>query len=193
MSLEIVTHPEVAFSDARGDIKNLVSGPALRHVALITSTRGAIRANHWHPETIAGPGDLPMRGDQWIAVLSGSYVSVACGVDSAGRFLGEPEWTVVRAGDVVYTPPGVGHAQWFAEETTFLNVDGVTRESALFNVVHTFTLPAPLIRPPTEEEQQHRCLVPVAWLWVAPPMGLVRVGAHYAPALFRCLVCGWER
>ena len=172
--LEIVTYPGVAFEDGRGVIKNLVSGPELRHVAFITSAAGSIRANHWHPDRVG-----EHRGDQWIAVLRGSYVSVACRVDGAGRFVGDPEHLVVREGAVVYTPPGVGHAQWFVEPTEFLNIDGITRETAGFGETHTFPLPTPLIRPPRRGLDDHEggC--------AGAAFGLA--SAHYD----ECLSCGW--
>ncbi len=36
------------FSDARGDIFDLVDGEDIRHVTLITSKKGVIRGNHFH-------------------------------------------------------------------------------------------------------------------------------------------------
>ena len=46
--LETVTKPEVAFSDDRGDITNILDEP-ITHVAVITSAAGAVRGNHYHP------------------------------------------------------------------------------------------------------------------------------------------------
>lgn len=151
--LETVTHPEIAFEDARGLIINLVSGPILRHVAWIMSKAGAIRANHWHPAELRHPetNELLGTGDQWIYLLSGAYTTVACLVDADGKLHGTPETLEVRAGDLVYTPPGVAHAQYFSEDSTFLNIDGVTREHEGYGVKHTFPVKVPLIKNGTME------------------------------------------
>lgn len=144
MSLETITHPEVAFSDARGSITNGVSGPVLRHAAVITSKTGAVRANHIHPAKI---GDST--GDQYMWLLRGSYVSVACAAELSPEghvtYTGQPEIRVVREKDVVYTPPLVAHAQWYTDYSVFLNLDGVTREHEGYGVRHTFPLQVKLI------------------------------------------------
>lgn len=149
--LEVVTHPPVAFEDPRGIILNILSGEEIRHVAFITSKAGTVRANHWHPHTIFR-GTTEMSGSQWIYVLRGGYRSVACQLNIAWRegvpeiqYSGQPEEQVVRAGDLVYTPPEVAHAQWFTQDTEFLNIDGVTRETEGYGVRHTFPLAVPLI------------------------------------------------
>ena len=142
MSLEIVIYPEAAFQDARGKILNILDDTRIRHVAWISSTAGAIRANHLHPPTI---GDDGATGEQWMYLLSGRYWTVACPVDVHGRFVGQPEVELVKTGGLVFTPPLVGHAQWFPEDSAFLNVDAVTREHAGFGITHTFPLPVKLI------------------------------------------------
>ena len=135
MALDIVTHPQVAFEDERGVIVNLVTDPRVQHVAYITSKAGAVRANHWHP---AGC-------EQWMWLIRGSYRTVACSVDVDGNLTGKPETQVVKAGDLVFTPPYVGHAQEFLEDSAFLNIDAVGREHAGYNKTHTFALKTKLI------------------------------------------------
>ena len=46
--LEKISKITSAFSDERGDIKNILE-KAINHVALITSKAGSIRGNHYHP------------------------------------------------------------------------------------------------------------------------------------------------
>lgn len=127
---EIITHPDIAYEDARGVIVNLVTDPRLQHVAWITSKAGAVRANHWHPEGC----------EQWMYLLRGSYRTVAQRVDHDGNLIGEREEQIVRAGDLVFTPPYVAHAQEFLEESEFLNIDAVGREHEGYGKTHTFPL-----------------------------------------------------
>lgn len=200
MALEIVTHPPVAFEDPRGIILNILSGHEIRHVAFITSKKGTIRANHWHPHTVVRD-EVAMSGAQWIYVLRGSYISVACNLlvgwgkeDEVAQpkvqFTGPVERQVVAAGDLVYTPPEVAHAQWFTEETEFLNIDGVTRESEGYGVRHTFLLSAPLIElgTPHQTTSGESCAGPMAVdKPLAPPVVGDPLGANIDYR--RCLAC----
>lgn len=94
-------HPEPAFTDPRGDITNLLAFP-VQHVALITSTPGAVRGNHVH-----------QTDSHFTYLLSGhcDYHQVVDGV---------VESCCMEAGDLILTPAGAPHALVAAEESVFL-------------------------------------------------------------------------
>ena len=113
--IESGTHPEVAFCDARGDIINVLDRP-VSHVALITSKAGSIRGNHYHP-----------KDEQYMYVLSGSFESLSRDLNINPT----PSATinVFGAGDLVYTPPMVAHANRYLEDTTCVVMTIDSRES----------------------------------------------------------------
>lgn len=113
---ETATRPEVAFTDHRGDIINIMDQP-LGHVAIITSRADAVRGNHYHP-----------RDEQYMYIVSGSFESVSKDIRSQSPARKQ----VFRAGDLVYTPPMVGHAYRYLEDTVFLNITNESRESELY-------------------------------------------------------------
>ena len=94
-------HPAPAFTDERGHITNLLAFPT-QHVALITSTPGAVRGNHVH-----------QTDSHFTYLLSGRcrYTQVVDGV---------VESCDMEAGDLILTPAGVPHALVFSEESIFL-------------------------------------------------------------------------
>ena len=115
--LESVTRPEVAFIDERGEITNIFSDP-INHVALISSTAGSVRGNHYHPEDI-----------QYCFLLKGRYESYAKDIRIPK---GEIERQVIEEGSLVLSPPMVAHAQVFLEDSLFLALTIDKRESQRF-------------------------------------------------------------
>jgi quercetin dioxygenase-like cupin family protein len=114
--METVRHINAAFTDARGEIHNLFEG-RLEHVAMITSKKGTVRANHYHKED-----------HQYIYLISGAYESHCCPV-------GQPEKKqvlLVKAGDIVETPAMIAHAQKFTEDSVFLAFTTRQRESGKY-------------------------------------------------------------
>lgn len=92
------------FTDARGVIQNLMFAD-LSSVALITSARGSVRANHYH------------RTDwHYSYVLSGSILYYERPVGSTDR----PTPRSYGPGDMFFTKPMVEHAMVFTDDTTFL-------------------------------------------------------------------------
>lgn len=100
MSIDKI-HVAPAFTDRRGDITNLLAVP-IQHVALITSTVGAIRGNHVHQSDT-----------HFTYLLSGRcrYYQL---VD------GEVEPCLLIAGDLILTPAGVPHALVSEEASVLL-------------------------------------------------------------------------
>jgi len=106
------------FRDARGNIENYDLICPVNMANIITSKKGSIRANHYHPEQL-----------QQVLIVSGRYVSVC-------KDLLTPDATtnsmVVAAGDLVVTPPMVAHTMIFLEDTTFINLVGGNRDHDKF-------------------------------------------------------------
>lgn len=92
------------FADERGEIRNLLLTP-ITSVAVITSKRGSVRANHWH------------RTDWHYAfVVSGLvlYFERAVGATEV------PEPRTFGPGEMFFTPPGREHTMLFAEDSTIM-------------------------------------------------------------------------
>ncbi len=102
--METLTHIDPAVVDPRGAITNLFEG-RIEHVALITSKKDSVRANHYHQED-----------QQYIYLVSGAYESHS--VDT--RNPEKRQVLRVRPGDIVFTPPLIAHAQKFTEDSVFL-------------------------------------------------------------------------
>ncbi len=100
------------FNDQRGAIKNIADG-ALGDVAFITSTKGAVRANHIH------------RLDWHLTYLvSGKMIY---------QWKESPESNAqerieICAGQLFYTPANTPHKMTFLEESQFIAVSGLHRD-----------------------------------------------------------------
>ena len=110
--METLKHIDPAVVDPRGAITNIFEG-RIEHIALITSKKGSVRANHYHRED-----------HQYIYLLSGAYESHSCGVNDPEK----KQVLKVRPGDIVYTPPLTAHAQRFTEDSVFLALSTRQRE-----------------------------------------------------------------
>ena len=114
--METLKHIDPAVVDARGAITNIFEG-RIEHIALITSKKGSVRANHYHKED-----------HQYIYLLSGSYESHCCDV----RRPEKRQVLKVKPGDIVYTPPYIAHAQKFTEDSIFLALSTRQREQGKY-------------------------------------------------------------
>lgn len=114
--METIKHIDSAFSDWRGDIYNVFEG-RVGHVALITSKKDTVRANHYHKED-----------QQYIYLVSGAYESHSCPIDNPSQ----KQVLKVKAGDIVYTPPLLAHAQKFTEDSVFLALSTREREEGKY-------------------------------------------------------------
>ncbi|MBI2142210.1 cupin domain-containing protein [Candidatus Woesearchaeota archaeon] len=106
-----------AFADERGEIKNVLEEP-ISHVAVITSKKGAVRGNHYHPKQI-----------QYVYLVSGKYESVS---KDAGKQGAKEEKIMVEPGCLVVTPPMIAHAMRFLEDSVFLNLTTGGRDNDKF-------------------------------------------------------------
>lgn len=84
---------EPAFSDDRGTITDILDHEPIDAVTMITFTKGAVRANHYHKETI-----------QWNYLISGKALYRSKGKD------GKVKNVTMSPGDFVVSPANEIHA-----------------------------------------------------------------------------------
>jgi quercetin dioxygenase-like cupin family protein len=103
---------EKPFEDVRGVIQPLVD-ENLGGCALITSKKGARRANHYHKSDW-----------HYCYLLSGQleYLYRPVGSNDA------PKKVVVEPGQLFYSPPMVEHVMHFTEDSTFIVLSGKPRQ-----------------------------------------------------------------
>lgn len=92
-----------SFSDARGDIIDLLENESVNAVTVITFKKGAVRANHYHKLTT-----------QWNYVVSGCIRLVS---QMPGEVTRE---VLMRSGDFVVTGPNERHALQGVEDSTLM-------------------------------------------------------------------------
>lgn len=116
--LEKVSKIKSAFTDERGEIKNILEKP-INHVAIITSKAGSIRGNHYHPNDT-----------QYCYLIKGKFESHAKDVNN---YNSNKEIQIIENGDLVITPPNIAHAMKFLEDSTFLALTLDHRENIRFS------------------------------------------------------------
>ena len=117
MANEKIIKIKPAFEDERGMISNILEEP-ISHIAVITSKKDAVRANHYHPKQI-----------QYEYLLSGSYESYSKDLQKENA---ETEKKLITSGNLVITPPMIAHAMKFLEDSVMLNITTGPRKSEEF-------------------------------------------------------------
>jgi quercetin dioxygenase-like cupin family protein len=118
-----------AFSDARGDIIDILKNSTVEYATLITSKRGAIRANHFHKETY-----------QYVYMLEGRTRVVS-------QMPGDPvEEVVLEKGDLIVNVPLERHAFEAVDDCTMLVLTKGPRGGDDYEK-DTYRLDVPLIAP----------------------------------------------
>ncbi len=98
-----VQRRKVSFEDARGKIIDIIANEPVEYATLITSAKGAVRANHYHKDTF-----------QFLYVLSGKLRVV-------GQMPGkEPTEAIMTEGDLIVNVPEERHAFEALEDSAFL-------------------------------------------------------------------------
>jgi quercetin dioxygenase-like cupin family protein len=100
-----------SFTDDRGRIDNLADG-VLGDVAVISSVKGAIRANHVH-----------LNDWHFSYLAEGSMDYIWKDVD------GVEKSTIATKGQMLFTPPGVPHKMIFLEDSFFIAISAKNRSS----------------------------------------------------------------
>lgn len=118
---------KAAHTDSRGSITDLISDDEVNAVTLITFTKGAVRANHYHERTI-----------QWNYVLSGEILL-------ATQFPGsEKREQVLKKGDFAVTRENERHALQGLTDAEVLILTKGPRAGTQYEK-DTFRLDVPLI------------------------------------------------
>ena len=108
--LIVVKKIEPAFFDHRGSITDVLDKP-ISHVGLITFTKGAVRAKHYHKQST-----------QYDYILSGKIRLVVCNPDGSER-----EDHIVEAGMATEVPPGIVHTYIAEEDSSMIDITTLSR------------------------------------------------------------------
>ena len=100
------------FNDDRGSIKNLADG-RLGDVAIISSQQSSIRANHVH------------ENDWHFSYLVSGQMRYFWKDSNK-----EVQSLIVKAGEMVYTPPKIPHKMQFLEESVFIAISELSRSQS---------------------------------------------------------------
>jgi len=107
---------EKPFADLRGAIQPIADEP-VGSAVLISSKKGAIRANHYH------------KADwHYCYVISGS-------IDYYFRPVGNkdtPQHIRIKTGQIFFTPPFIEHTMCFPEDTAFICLGRHSRDQATY-------------------------------------------------------------
>jgi len=121
--LESIKGGEKEFVDARGKISNYELSEAVNLIGLITSHKGTVRANHFHPIQ-----------EQKCLLISGEYISVTQDLAVPNALI---ETRLVHVGDLSVIKPNVAHAMVFTKDSVFLNLVRGERERENYGITHT--------------------------------------------------------
>jgi quercetin dioxygenase-like cupin family protein len=122
-----------SFSDERGDIVDILRQSVVEYATIITSKKGAVRANHYHKETF-----------QYLYLMSGRMRVVAQMPDE------QPSEVVLETGDLIVNVPLERHAFEALEDSTMLVLTRGPRGGDNYES-DTFRLDVPLIQPNKKE------------------------------------------
>ncbi len=121
--LEYVKKGQNEFVDIRGKISNHELTEPINLIGLISSKKGTIRANHYHPQQ-----------EQKCLFTKGQIIEVFQDIINPGS----PKVTqVVNEGELSIIKPNVAHSMVFTKDTTFLNLVRGEREHENYGITHT--------------------------------------------------------
>src|SRR3989338_8463046 len=109
-------HIDPAIKDVRGEITNVFEG-RIEHIALITSKKGTVRANHYNKQD-----------HQFIYLVSGAFESHSVDINNTSK----RQVLEIGPGDIVETPALIAHAQKFTEDSVFLALTTRQREQGKY-------------------------------------------------------------
>ena len=119
-----------SFEDERGKIDNYELPESVNLIATITSKKGTVRANHFHPIQ-----------EQKCLLISGKYISIY-------KDILVPNSTVkhqlVQSGDLSIMPPMMAHTMIFLEDSVFVNLVNGNRDHEKFG---EHTIKYELVKP----------------------------------------------
>jgi quercetin dioxygenase-like cupin family protein len=118
-----------AVADRRGTITDVLDGTRVECVTLVTSKKGAVRGNHYHKKTT-----------QYTYVLRGRFRLLT------QRGKGRVQSRVVKAGDLVVTPPLERHTFVALEDSLLIACAHGPRAGRSYES-DTYRLSVPLAAP----------------------------------------------
>ena len=134
--LEYKTRGKKEFIDKRGKISNYELTEPINLIGYIESTKGSMRANHYHPVQ-----------EQKVLLVKGQFISLYKSLFEKKA----PKIThIINEGDYVVTKPNVAHAMIFTKDSIFLNLVRGEREHENYGITHT--LPYPLVSDEEKKE-----------------------------------------
>lgn len=122
-ALEYIISGGKDYTDNRGRISNYELLEPINLIGYITSCKGSVRANHYHPIQT-----------QQCLLISGRYISVIKDLSISDAPL---QYKVIRPGDIAVIQPNVAHAMVFCEDSVFLNLVHGEREHENYGITHT--------------------------------------------------------
>ena len=121
--LEHVRDGDNEYIDSRGKISNHELTEPINMIGLISSKKGTIRANHYHPQQ-----------EQKCLFTKGQIIEIFQDILNPNA----PKITqVVNEGQLSIIKPNVAHTMVFTKDTTFLNLVRGEREHNNYGVTHT--------------------------------------------------------
>ena len=111
------------YIDNRGEINNFKLNEKINLIATITSKKGTMRSNHYHPVQ-----------QQKCLLIKGQYVSVYKDLLNKNS---KKITHVVKPGDLIMTQPNVAHTMVFTKDSIFLNLVNGEREHKNYGKTHT--------------------------------------------------------
>ncbi|MCC7357354.1 cupin domain-containing protein [Candidatus Uhrbacteria bacterium] len=124
-----IIETKVIFHDGRGDIRDVISDTPISTITHMTCEPGSVRGNHWHKATT-----------HYDYILKGSFELYIKTSD------GRTEKTIIKAGDVVFSPPGEARAFKALEYSEFLSCTyGPSRNNSEDFYKDTVKLETPLV------------------------------------------------
>lgn len=113
--MNIVKTIEPFFVDERGEMSHLLEGETpITSAVLITSKKGAIRANHYHKHDT-----------HHVYIIKGSMEYTYQAVDDPEK---KKHTVTVKAGQLVTSPPMTMHAMKFLEDSIFIALTTEARD-----------------------------------------------------------------
>jgi len=125
-NLEHTEYGKNNYMDGRGYITNYELPEPINLIGMITSKKGTVRANHYHPIQ-----------EQKCLITKGQFISVYKDLLSNDDKL---VTHLVNENQLIVTKPNVAHAMVFSKDTKFLNLVRGEREHKNYGISHTMPL-----------------------------------------------------
>ena len=120
---ELLISGKDSYQDSRGIITNYYFDEPLNLVGYVSSLKGSVRGNHYHPIQT-----------QKCLLISGGYISVTKDLNDKNSVV---ETRYIKPGELSIIPPNVAHTMIFLEDSVLLNLVAGEREHENYGITHT--------------------------------------------------------